>query len=82
MSPRRTKRASVERSKYSDYLKVAESFYSGAETVRAFEYWNAAGLLIVHAAIAYTDAITIKISGVKSQGEDHMEAVDLGSVTK
>ena len=29
------------------------------------------------AAIAYTDAITIKIGGVKSQGEDHMAAVDL-----
>ena len=77
MSPRKSKRASVDKSKYTDYLKVAESFHSGAETARAFEYWNAAGLLIVHAAIAYTDAITIKIGGVKSQGEDHMAAVDL-----
>ena len=33
--------------------------------------------LIIHAAIAYTDAITIKVGGVKSQGEDHMAAVDL-----
>ena len=77
MSPRKSKRASVDRAKYKDYLKVAESFHSGAETARAFEYWNAAGLLIVHAAIAYTDAITIKIGGVKSHGEDHMAAVDL-----
>ena len=56
---------------------MAENFYRGAELAREFEYWNAAGVLIVHAAIAYTDAITIKFGGVKSKGEDHMAAMNL-----
>jgi hypothetical protein len=42
-----------------------------------FQYWNAAGVLLVHAAIALTDALTVKIGGVKSAGEDHMLAADL-----
>ena len=71
------KRRSMPRSKYHDYVKVADNFYSGAEVAKAYDYWNAAGVLIIHSAIAYTDALTIKIGGVKSQGEDHMAAVDL-----
>ena len=77
MTPRMSKRQSVPRSKYHDYIKVADNFHSGAETAKAFDYWNAAGVLIIHAAIAYTDALTIKVGGVKSQGDDHMAAVDL-----
>ena len=42
-----------------------------------FQYWNAAGVLLVHAAIALTDALTIKVGGVKSAGEDHLLAADL-----
>jgi len=42
-----------------------------------FQYWNAAGVLLVHAAIALTDALTVKVGGVKSAGEDHMLGVDL-----
>ena len=34
-------------------------------------------MLLVHAAIALTDALTIKVGGVKSAGEDHMLAADL-----
>ncbi len=71
------RRVSISRDTYHDYFKVAESFYSGANLAKEFEYWNAAGVLIIHAAIAYTDAITIKIGGVKSQGEDHMAVIDL-----
>jgi hypothetical protein len=76
MTPR-LKRGSVSRSKYHDYIKVADNFYNGADVAKAFEYWNAAGVLIIHAAIAYTDALTIKVGGVKSQGDDHMAAADL-----
>jgi|ERR1044071_3207693 hypothetical protein len=71
------RRQSVSRSKESNYRMVAENFYAGAEAAKAYEYWNAAGVLIVHAAIAYTDAITIKVGGVKSRGEGHMETADL-----
>jgi ketopantoate hydroxymethyltransferase len=77
MTPKITKRVTVPRAKNADYAKVAESFYNGAEMAKGFEYWNAAGLLIVHAAIAYTDTLTIKFGGVRSKGEDHMAAVDL-----
>lgn len=56
---------------------VAGNFYAGADVAREFEYWNAAGVLIVHAAIAYTDALTIKFGGVRSKGEEHMAAVEL-----
>ncbi|MFN0117556.1 MAG: hypothetical protein ACKVQC_04585 [Elusimicrobiota bacterium] len=74
---KRTLRQSQDRSKYKDFKQVAENFFQGAEAAKEFEYWNAAGVLIVHAAIAYTDALTIKVGGVKSKGEDHMAAIDL-----
>lgn len=74
MTPRRQRRTSLPKSKSADYERVAESFYNGAELAKEFEYWNAAGVLIVHAAIAHTDAITILYGGVKSKGEDHAEA--------
>ncbi len=70
-------RATVDRSKVSDYLKVADNFYRGAEVAREFEYWNAAGVLIVHAAIALADAVSIKLGGVKSRGDDHHDTIAL-----
>jgi hypothetical protein len=75
--PRTTTRKRVERAKSADYLTVAENFFKAAEQAREFEYWNAAGLLIVHAAIAFADAICVKLGGVKSRGEDHHEAIGL-----
>lgn len=76
MTPKKSVRKSVERSKWRDFAHVADSFYKGAELAKDFEYWNAAGLLIIHAAIALTDALTVKVGGAKSSGEDHMAAVD------
>jgi len=70
-------RKSIEKSKSNDYRKIADNFYNGSETARTTEYWNAAGVLIIHSAIAYADAITIKYGGVKSQGENHYQAVFL-----
>lgn len=77
MTPRQSDRKSVARSRSGDYVKVAENFYEGGRLAREFEYWNAAGVLAIHAAIAYADAITIKVGGVKSSGDDHMAAIDL-----
>lgn len=45
-------RIPVHRTKVKDYQSVAESFYRGAELAPEFEYWNASGVLIVHAAPA------------------------------
>lgn len=56
---------------------MGESFAQAAELAMQFQYWNAAGVLLVHAAIALTDALTVKVGGVKSAGEDHMLGADL-----
>lgn len=74
---KRTKRTSVDRSKASDYRTVAENFFEGAGVAREYEYWNAAGVLIVHAAIALADAICIRLGGVKSSGGDHHEILSI-----
>jgi hypothetical protein len=70
-------RKTVDRAKSVNYKTVAENFHDAAEMAREYEYWNAAGVLIVHAAIAYADAIAIMIGGVKSQGEDHHDTAAL-----
>ncbi len=74
---RGSRRVSIHRSRSLDYVKVADSFFNGAEVAREFEYWNAAGVLIVHTAIALADAVSIKLGGVKSQGEDHHDTAML-----
>jgi len=74
---RKTQRVPVERVKFADYKKVAHNFYKGAELAGEYEYWNACGVLIVHAAIAFGDAMTIRYGGVKSKGEDHHNLVQL-----
>lgn len=75
--PRGAMRKTVDRSKSRNYLTVAQSFDGGAELAKEYEYWNASGVLIIHAAIAYTDAITIRLGGLKSQGENHHETIAL-----
>lgn len=77
MTPRRDRIVAVPRSKSADYAHVADSFFGGAELAKEYEYWNAAGVLIVHAAIAYADAISIKYRGERSKGGDHMAAIEM-----
>lgn len=74
---RGTQIITVDKAMCSNYKTVADNFYKGAEVASAYEYWNAAGVLLVHSAIAYADALTIKFGGVKSKGEDHQEIVNL-----
>ena len=75
--PRSGRRRQVDRSRWRQFFAVADSFVRAAEVARGSEYWNAAGLLIVHAAIALTDTLTVKVGGVKSAAEDHRLAADL-----
>ena len=75
--PRLSQKINVDHSKASNYKYVADNFYDGAQVAAEYEYWNAAGVLIVHSAIAYGDAITIKFESVKSKGEDHQALVNL-----
>ena len=41
------------------------------------ELWTSASILFVHAAIAFTDALTIKAGSVKSAGDDHAQVIYL-----
>lgn len=68
---------SISKHKFKDYKNVAEHFYNAAKDSIELEYFTAAGVLIVHSAIAFTDALCIKLAGVKSVGEDHEDAIIL-----
>ena len=74
---KRRGRKSVPRHLFKEYENVAEHFYNASKDSMEFEYWTAAGVLIVHSAIAYADALCIKLAGVKSAGEDHEDAITL-----
>ena len=74
---RRGARRTVDRSRYRQYEQVADHFYSAARDAMDLEYWTAAGVLIVHSAIAYSDALCIQQAGVKSSSDDHDLAVVL-----
>jgi HEPN domain len=66
-----------DNSKYHDFIKVAKSFKNGAELAFEHEYYNAAGVLIIHSAIAYADSITIKFSSLKIKGDSHYDVIAL-----
>lgn len=74
---RRQTRKSVDKSKFKGYVSAAEHFYEAAEAAMDLQYWTAAGVLIVHSAIAFADALAIKMSGQKSAGENHEDAIAL-----
>lgn len=70
-------RKSVPRHNFKKYLDVAEHFYQAAKDSMELDYWTASGVLIVHSAIAFSDALCIKLSGIKSVGENHEDVVSL-----
>ena len=74
---KRSGRKSVPRSRFKEYQKVAEHFYQAARDSLELEYWTAAGVLIVHSAIAFSDALCIKLGGVRSTADDHEDAIAL-----
>jgi hypothetical protein len=75
--PGKTKRTITDRSEFSKYKTLAGSFYKGAIAETKSGRWNPAGVLMIHSAIAYADAASIKYGGVKSKGDDHQEVVRL-----
>lgn len=70
-------RQTVDQSRWHDFARVGRSFADAAELAAEFEYWNAAGVLMVHATIAFGDAVSVRLAGAKSAGEDHAQAADL-----
>lgn len=73
---RKVTRKRVERSDWPGFLAAAEEIYATACAVQASQKYRAAGILLVHAAIALTDALGVRAGGMKSTGEHHQEAVD------
>jgi hypothetical protein len=74
---KRYRRKSVDRAKFREYQRVAEHFLEAAKLAMEGDYWTAAGVLIVHSAIAYSDTVAIKMSGQKSASESHEDAIVL-----
>ena len=74
---RETKRVRVSKTQFAQYKKVADGFFEGAVNEKELSNWNSAGVLIIHAAIAFADAVTIKFGGVRNKGEDHQDVVRL-----
>ncbi len=63
--------------KYLDFIRVAKSFNDAAELAIEHEYYNAGGVLIIHSAIAYADAITIIFASTKTSGDSHYDVIGL-----
>lgn len=74
---RKSSRTRVERDKAVGYADAGEEFFRSAERVSEGAGWNAAGVLLVHAAIAWADAVSIALAGVKSTSESHQDVVHL-----
>ncbi len=74
---KKTQRTKVDPSQSASFRSMAVQFLKAAGLARQHDYWNAAGLLIVHAAIAYADAVAIRLAGVKSTSDNHQDAVQL-----
>lgn len=67
----------VESNKYVDFISISNDFFNGSESAYTFEYYNAAGVLIIHAAIALADAITIRLASKKCSCESHYDVLSL-----
>lgn len=67
----------IEQTRYLNFKKVAESFKEAGQMAFEFGYFNAAGVLVIHSAIAFADAITIKLSSQKMKGDSHYDVIAL-----
>lgn len=63
--------------KHLDFERISNDFANGCDSAYAFEYYNASGVLIIHAAIALADSVTIKLAGKKCSGESHYDIMEL-----
>jgi hypothetical protein len=72
----------VDRSQAEKYRRVGVSLLASARALESIAvtgdpYGNAIGVVAVHAAIAYNDALTIAFRGIKSTEGDHRKAADV-----
>ena len=74
---KKTARTHVERSAAGSYAEAGSQNFEIAEIARGKKNWTPAGILYVHSAISYADAVAIHLRGEKSTGASHMDAVHL-----
>ncbi len=79
----KTKKPSIpiDRARYKDFVKQAEGFESAAKDEKELKRWNASAVLYVHAAVAWSDAVTILSGGRKATGLSHLNVAALISET-
>ena len=77
MTPRKIKTVHVEKSDYKVFLKKARDLHEIMLKAYDMNNWTAVGLNAVHCAISCCDAMLTFHLGIRSAGEDHMQAVDL-----
>ena len=75
MKPIKTR--AVEQSDYIIYWNKAEEFFDSMQHAYKNRMWTSVGLNAVHCAISSCDAILVKSQGIRSSGEDHMQALEL-----
>lgn len=67
-------------SRASKYQAIGRSLLRNSQELDAIsetKYGNGLAIIAIHAAIAYTDALTIAYRGIKSQDGDHARAADV-----
>lgn len=67
-------------SRAAKYLSIGRSLHRNTQELEAISetrYGNGLAIIAIHAAIAYTDALTIAFRGIKSQDGDHTRAADV-----
>jgi hypothetical protein len=67
-------------SRAAKYLAIGRSLHRNTQELEAISetrYGNGLAIIAIHAAIAYTDALTIAYRGIKSQDGDHARAADV-----
>lgn len=77
MTAKKRKIVNVEKNDYKIFLNKANNFYEIMLKARDSENWTAVGLNAVHCAISCGDAMLTFHLGIRSAGEDHMQAVEL-----
>ena len=78
---KRGRRKTVALESAVKYFTVARALRNSAQDVAELateddSYGNALALIIIHSAIAYTDALTIAFGNIKSSEGDHLRTVD------
>lgn len=71
------KARAVDQGEYTVYWNKAEEFYETMQHAYKNRMWTAVGLNAVHCVISSCDALLAKSQGIRSAGEDHMQAAEL-----